>query len=116
MKLLTGYAWPGNVRELENLCRRAVTLRTGKTITASLIEPWIRSSVTPMQGLGDLQDGRMLEDMERRLIERTLTRFNGHRAKSAQALGMGVRTLGMKLKQLREEAKEQAGVLAGASG
>jgi DNA-binding NtrC family response regulator len=45
----------------------------------------------------------MLEDMERRLIERTLKQFNGHRAKSAQTLGMGVRTLGLKLKQWREQ-------------
>lgn len=42
--------------------------------------------------------------MERQLIERTLAKFNGHRANTARALGMGVRTLGMKLKQWREEA------------
>ena len=55
----------------------------------------------------------MLEDVERSLIERTLSRFNGHRAKTAKALGMGVRTLGMKLKQWREEAEQQQ-VLSGA--
>ena len=57
----------------------------------------------------------MLEDMERRLIERTLGKFNGHRAKTAKALGMGVRTLGMKLKQWREEAEARQGALAGAA-
>ena len=44
-----------------------------------------------------------MADMERRLIERTLKLHSGHRVKSAKALGMGVRTLGMKLKQWREE-------------
>ncbi len=106
MRALVAYSWPGNVRELENLCLRAGTLcKTGR-ITADLIEPWLGSRVPAVEGLGPLRDGRMLEDMERRLIERTLTRFNGHRAKTAKALGMGVRTLGMKLKQWREESQE----------
>jgi two-component system, NtrC family, response regulator HydG len=40
-----------------------------------------------------------LEDMERRLIEATLDQFDGHRAKAAQALGIGIRTLSNKLRQ-----------------
>ncbi len=104
MRLLSGYHWPGNVRELENLCRRAATLCTTDTVTAELIEPWLRPEQGKTEGIGQLREGRMLEDMERHLIEKTLAQFNGHRAKSARALGMGVRTLGMKLKQWREEA------------
>jgi DNA-binding NtrC family response regulator len=108
MRLFAGYSWPGNVRELENICRRAATLCTTDTITAELIEPWLQPAAQTTPGLGVLRDGRMLEDMERQLIERTLARFSGHRAKSARALGMGVRTLGMKLKQWRE-AEESRG-------
>ena len=107
-RLLTGYAWPGNVRELENLCRRVVTLCTGDTMAANLIEPWLQPSAPPVESLAPLREGRMLEDMERQLIERMLTKFNGHRAKSAKALGMGVRTLTMKLKQWREQADAEA--------
>ena len=33
----------------------------------------------------------------------TLAQFRGHRIKTASALGIGVRTLGMKLKKWREE-------------
>ena len=116
VRLLMGYSWPGNVRELENLCRRAATLCPGDTMTEELIRPWLQTGKQqPVDGLGQLREGRMLEDMERILIERTLSRYNGHRAKSAKALGMGVRTLGMKLKQYREEAERQA-ALAGAAG
>lgn len=106
MELFQGYDWPGNVRELDNLCRRAGTLCTGDTVTAGLIEPWIGSKGGSVEGMGALREGRMLEDMERRLIERMLGKYNGHRAKTAKALGMGVRTLGMKLKQWREAGEE----------
>jgi DNA-binding NtrC family response regulator len=46
--------------------------------------------------------GRVLEDIERDAIVGTLRRFNGHRQKTAQALGIGVRTLGLKLKKWKE--------------
>ncbi len=104
LRVMVDYQWPGNVRELENMCHRAAALCTGEVLTADLIEPWLRGGARPVEGFKPLREGRMLEDMERQLIEKTLQRFNGHRAKSAKALGMGVRTLGMKLKQWREEA------------
>jgi DNA-binding NtrC family response regulator len=49
-------------------------------------------------------DGRLtLDEIERRSIVATLERFRGHRQKSAKALGIGVRTLGLKLKKWKEE-------------
>ncbi len=113
MRLLSHYPWPGNARELENLCRRAATLCPGETIEASLISGWLRAEASTDTGIGSLREGRMLEDMERQLIEKTLARFSGHRVKTAKALGMGVRTLGMKLKQWREEAMEHGTMLVG---
>jgi DNA-binding NtrC family response regulator len=47
-------------------------------------------------------DGRALDEIERDAIVWTLTRFNGHRQRTAQALGIGVRTLGLKLKKWKE--------------
>ena len=50
-------------------------------------------------------DGRLtLDEIERRSIVATLERFRGHRQKSAKALGIGVRTLGLKLKKWKEES------------
>ncbi len=103
MRLMQAYHWPGNVRELENLCHRAAALLVGDKVLPSLIEGWLRATTPQMEFGARLRHGRMLEDMERQLIERTLAQFGGHREKSAKALGMGVRTLGMKLKQWREE-------------
>ena len=105
---LRQYDWPGNVRELENLCERAATLCMDSAIPASLIAPWVTPSEANVEQLGPLREGRMLEDMERQLIERTLARNNGHRSRSAKALGMGVRTLTMKLKQWREQSAAEA--------
>ncbi|MBN1846428.1 MAG: sigma-54-dependent Fis family transcriptional regulator [Sedimentisphaerales bacterium] len=40
-----------------------------------------------------------LEQVERRYIQETLAKYDGHRQKTAQALGIGLRTLGMKIKR-----------------
>ena len=110
LDLLSGYDWPGNVRELENLCERASVLVMDGVLTRDILAPWLgcihRAEVVD----GQLRSGHLLEDMERQLIERTLRECQGHRAKTAETLGIGVRTLGLKLKQWREEAaaKRQA--------
>ncbi|MEO0484085.1 MAG: sigma-54 dependent transcriptional regulator, partial [Planctomycetota bacterium] len=49
------------------------------------------------------EDVRPLEELEREAIVRALRTFDGHRVKTAGALGIGVRTLGLKLKKWKEE-------------
>ena len=124
---MQAYHWPGNVRELQNICERAMVLSRDGLITAELISPWLSGATLPEQvaattgiapshtphiepKLGTSADGmfisvmdRLLEDIEREAIVRTLHRFNGHRQKTAQALGIGVRTLGLKLKKWKSE-------------
>ena len=48
-----------------------------------------------------------LEKMERKLIEATLEHFGGHRAKTAKALGIGLRTLSGKLRQYGYAPREK---------
>ena len=49
-------------------------------------------------------DGELtLADIERETIVATLRRHGGHRQRSAKALGIGVRTLGLKLKKWKED-------------
>ena len=45
---------------------------------------------------------RPLEEVEREQIIQTLARFNGNRTHTAKALGIGVRTLGLKIKKWKE--------------
>jgi DNA-binding NtrC family response regulator len=107
IELLVGYHWPGNVRELENIITRASVLNLGNPISADELHDWLidapsavsavaKSNASPIAEPFEL--GLNLDDMERKLIESTLERFNGHRAKTAQALGIGIRTLSGKLK------------------
>ena len=104
LDLLGRYHWPGNVRELENLVTRASVLNSGRPILASELRPWLLEPDAALPRLlGEpsqeaLNAGMKLEDMERKLIETTLDRFDGHRAKAAQALGIGIRTLSNKLR------------------
>jgi hypothetical protein len=42
--------------------------------------------------------GMRLDELERQMIVATLKHFDGHRAKTAEALGIGIRTLSGKLR------------------
>jgi DNA-binding NtrC family response regulator len=105
--LLVNYQWPGNVRELENIVTRASVLSTGKAITADDLRRWLAVSPREESRAADIPVGVNLETMERRLIEATLERFAGHRAKTAEALGIGLRTLTGKLRQYGYAPREK---------
>jgi two-component system, NtrC family, response regulator HydG len=105
VRLLQRYEWPGNVRELQNIIERACVLEVEPgVIRAATIEPWLRSSNTPAAVAGTLA-GTPLSEIEKQVILSTLEKFKGHRIKTAHALQIGVRTLGMKLKKWREEGE-----------
>ncbi|UCD76359.1 MAG: sigma-54-dependent Fis family transcriptional regulator [Phycisphaerales bacterium] len=126
LALMQRYPWPGNVRELQNICERAAVLTRDETIRASLIEPWLigqpgaeaaaterkpaammeladAPTVDADRTVGVVCDGDLtLSQIERETIVATLRANGGHRQKSAKALGIGVRTLGLKLKKWKE--------------
>jgi DNA-binding NtrC family response regulator len=104
MRLMQRYDWPGNVRELQNIIERACILEPQPgVIRAATIEPWLSRGNTPASASN--LAGQPLEQIERQVILSTLERFKGHRVKTATALGIGVRTLGMKLKKWKEESE-----------
>jgi DNA-binding NtrC family response regulator len=98
LQLLLDYSWPGNVRELENIATRASVLSGSETVSVGELRPWLIDQRPPSGGGSDVPVGVSLYEMERRLIEATLDHFHGHRGKTAQALGIGVRTLANKLR------------------
>ena len=115
MELLVQYPWPGNVRELENIMTRASVLHCGSPMTREELSRWL----SPGPGRNEpasapaVPVGLSLEQMERKMIEATLERFAGHRAKTAKALGIGVRTLSGKLRQYGYAPREKPLAKAG---
>jgi DNA-binding NtrC family response regulator len=90
-------------------------LNQGGAIGAEEIQPWLRADVQQC-GSGDdaiashtnqLPVGLTLQEMERRMIVATLEEFNGHRAKTAEALGIGLRTLTGKLREYGYAPREK---------
>ena len=55
-----------------------------------------------------IEVGMSLQVMERRLIEATLEHYDGHRAKTAKALGIGIRTLANKLRSYGYGPREKS--------
>jgi DNA-binding NtrC family response regulator len=110
--LLTAYQWPGNVRELQNIVTRACVLNTGAEICAAELRPWLAAehlpSPEPQAETQLVTAGVTLEQVERRMIETTLAQFDGHRAKTAEALGIGLRTLSGKLRQYGYAPREKS--------
>jgi len=104
VRLLQKYPWPGNVRELQNIIERASVLEADPgVVRADTIEPWLK--LRPGVPTADALAGRPLSEIEKQVILTTLQSFKGHRMKTAHALGIGVRTLGMKLKKWKEEGE-----------
>jgi hypothetical protein len=66
-------------------------------------------SADPIPSVARNLAGKPLADIEKQVILSTLEQFKGHRLKTAAALGIGVRTLGMKIKRWREEGEPIAG-------
>jgi DNA-binding NtrC family response regulator len=110
-ELLAEYRWPGNVRELQNVITRACVLNTGGPISADQLRPWLGGSGSdieaPRLASSSIPADITLDEAERRLIVATLERFDGHRAKTAEALGIGVRTLSGKLRSYGYAPRER---------
>ncbi|HEC97898.1 MAG TPA: sigma-54-dependent Fis family transcriptional regulator [Nitrospirae bacterium] len=89
-------SWKGNIRELENVIQRAVLLSRSEFIESGdfMIE----------KSRNVRQDGKTIKEMEKDLILRTLSATNGNRTRTAECLGITVRTLRNKLNEYRLNA------------
>ncbi|HIJ66270.1 MAG TPA: sigma-54-dependent Fis family transcriptional regulator, partial [Candidatus Hydrogenedentes bacterium] len=102
-RLFLEYPWPGNVRELQNAIERAVVLSSDATLKP---EHFTLQNMLSRPVSGDMVAvpmGVTVAEMEKELILRTLAHQNDNRTKTAEVLGISVRTLRNKLKEYKEE-------------
>ena len=82
MRGLLAHSWPGNVRELRHAVERAALLAEGDSIDVEDL------GLRPGPDTGDRFDDLALEEAERILIQRSLSRFDGNVSQAAEALGL----------------------------
>jgi len=129
MDRLKQHRWPGNVRELENLMRRLAALYPQETITGEVIAGELQEASGPAdpapapggqeplaaaverhirQFLAASRDGMPMRDIydqviaevERPLIQLTLSATRGNQIKAAAMLGLNRNTLRKKIRDL----------------
>ena len=107
LALLKSYSWPGNVRELASAVQGACyAAKEGIFLPEHLPEAVQMYQKRPVKVLENERGiyiplGTTLEAMEEILIRNTLAWLDGNRTKTAEMLGVSIRTLQRKLKKLR---------------
>lgn len=89
---LKTYAWPGNVRELKNVVHRAFILADSE-IGADCLPPEVGGTETFTGPDLHFKVGVSIEEAERRLILATLEHYTGDKRKTADVLGVSLKTL-----------------------
>ena len=82
IQALLAHSWPGNIRELDHAVERAVLLAQGEQVRA--VDLGLRGGSAAAPRLEDLP----LEDVEKVLIQKALSRYEGNVSRAAQALGL----------------------------
>jgi two-component system, NtrC family, response regulator AtoC len=97
---LRTHSWPGNVRELKNVVHRAFIMADHE-ITPRCLPREVGGDFGGTRSL-NFQVGTSIEEVERRLIMATLDAHGGNKRKTADILGVSLKTLYNRLNTYRE--------------
>jgi DNA-binding NtrC family response regulator len=110
MARFEAYAWPGNVRELRNTLERALIVCNGEQIEENHLPPGFgHSRLVPGNAPPDdpnsvrIPVGTSVSEAEKQLILRTLAANAYNKTRTADVLGISLKTLHNKLKEFGAE-------------
>lgn len=95
LKMLGNYSWPGNVRQLENVIQRAIILCDGNKL--------LEEHIIIEEDDNEINFSGSLKDYEILLLKKRLQEFNGNRTFAAKSLGVSVRWVQLKIKDMGED-------------
>jgi DNA-binding NtrC family response regulator len=98
------HSWPGNVRELRNCIERAVVSSTGAELTGDLLPLDLapRPETVAETAPGAAPPVLSLDEAERLHILRTLAALGSNKTRTAERLGISLKTLHNKLRRYPE--------------
>ena len=128
LRLLSDYDWPGNVRELEKVLERLMVVSQGRQATyddlpAELlhrsgaptdlpVRPALVASAAPQVGEPPPIPGATFRELERYAILRTYESCGGSPSRTAEILGLSLRTVHYRLREYRGEVgRRRRGVI-----
>jgi two-component system response regulator HydG len=103
---ILAHSWPGNVRELENAIERAVVMCRGERIDEDDLPTDIAGSEPT---LGIRIPGSTMADIEKHAILQTLEACGGSTKRTAEVLGVSVRTIQYRLSEYGSTRKSDEG-------
>ncbi len=99
---LMDYQWSGNVRELENTIESALVVNHPEVLDL----PHLPQEIREYSGVPEVvpfKIGTPLQEIERKMLLQTLRATKGNKRKAAKLLGINVRTIHRKIREIEGE-------------
>jgi DNA-binding NtrC family response regulator len=101
MNRLMDYPWKGNVRELENTIESSMVVNHPEILDLPHLPQEIREYQAVIEAI-PFKIGTPLQEVEKEMLIQTLKATGGNKRKAAKLLGINVRTIHRKMKEMGE--------------
>ncbi len=93
LQKLQQYDWPGNVRELENVIERVLIMAGSEPVTVDDLPSYLQEEKETPTLFDIPEEGIVLDDLEKKLIEKAIAKAGGNKSHAAKLLGITRRKL-----------------------